>query len=263
MDLRKLARYSNRIDSIMHGKLDWEMNQGLEALEENEDWELMSVLMLTASELPARRMAERMVEHGRYFDLVLPACFRRQIKKAEIIDQGRLTRSIFRDIDALDSNEQGGIPDHIREMGDEISEGASRLRFGALSRGLAEDNDAIRDFIVENLGESVLKSADCVNALVLVACCAMFEDTRRLAALKIANSEPTVRKLAAAGRAGELVQISMASEMESVATNIARALTDLMPQLIEKGNRRVLRFMAENHPDEEIRTQAYNELPPQ
>ena len=106
-------------------------------------------------------------------------------------------------------------------------------------------------------------SADAVNALVLISCCAVWEDTRRTAALRVANSRPTVRKLVAAGRANELVQISHASDMEAVAHNIAVALTDLVPGIIEDQNTAVLEFIAENHPDGEVRNAARAALPAQ
>jgi hypothetical protein len=72
-----------------------------------------------------------------------------------------------------------------------------------------------------------------------------------------------VQKLVAAGRANELVQISHASDMEAVAHNIAAALTDVIPQLIEDNNAVVLKFIAENHPEADARNSAREALPPQ
>lgn len=261
MDLRLLARYSRRIEHVMNGTLDREMNHGIDALVQNEDWELMSVMILTATEVPARRMAERLVQHEQYMHLVLPACFRRQIRKPHIINSGGMRRPVFRDLDALDMDEEEGIPEHIREDAEEISEATSRSRMGALQRELQEDNDAIREWIITALSEKLMQSADAINALVLISCCAAFEDSRRVAALKLANHPATVRKLVAAGRASELVQISQASDMEAVAVNIAKALTELVPKLRDEGNTRVLRFIADNHPDADTRKVALEGLP--
>jgi len=263
MDLRRLAPYSSRIESIMHGTLDWEMNQGIDALAENEDWELMAVMALTAAEIPARRMADRLLENEKYLYLLLPGCFRRQVRRPEIIDSAGFRRGVFRDIDAIDMDDESGIPDHIRETADELAEASDRTRLIALQRGLEQDNDGIRDFIVEALAEKLMASADAVNALVLIACCSMWEETRRMAALKIANHKPTVRRLAEAGRANELVQISHASGMESVAATVASALTELIPNLKEQDNTRALQFIAENHPDAEARNSAREGLPPE
>ncbi len=263
MDLRRLARYSNRMLHIMEGTLDWEMNHGIDALVENEDWELMSVMLLTAAEVPARRMAERLVAADQIFHLVLPACFRRQIRKAEVIDSSGFRRRLFRDIDSIDMDDEAGIPEHIKEMAEEISETSDRTRMIALQRELQEDNDGVRPFIVEAVAQKLTGSADAVNALVLIACCSIFEDTRRLAALKIANHQPTVRKLATAGRANELVQIAHASGMESVAATIAQALTELIPDLKQNGNARALEFVADNHPDVDVRNSAREALPPE
>ena len=263
MDLRKLARYARRIEHIMEGTLEWEMRHGIDALVANEDWELMSVMMLTAAELPAHRMAERLLENEQYLQLVLPACFRRQIRRPEILSSGSMKRRAFRDIDGVDIDDEAGIPEHIREMAEEISEASERTYQTALQRELQEDRDGIRDFIVTSLGDELLVSADAVNAMVLISCCAVWEDTRRMAALRVANSQPTVRKLVAAGRANELVQISHASDMEAVAHNIAAALTDLVPQFIEDKNAVALKFIAENHPDGEVRNSARAALPPQ
>lgn len=84
-----------------------------------------------------------------------------------------------------------------------------------------------------------------------------------MAALKIANHTPTVRRMVGAGRASELVQISQASGMESVAINISKALSDLIPKLVEEGNTRVLRFIADNHPEAAIKQAASEGLPPE
>lgn len=262
MDLRLLARYANRMENIMHGALDWEMRHGLDSLEENKDWELTSIMMLTAGEVPARRMAEMLLRNDQYIPLVLPGCFRRQVRKAEIIDRGGLRRKVFRDIDAVDMDDEAGIPDHIRETAEEIQESAERTRTGALARELAEDRDGVREFIVDSLGEKIAHSADAVNALILIACCSMWEDTRRIAALKVANHALTVRKMVAAGRANELLQISSASRMESVAINISNAMTDLLPTLKQENNVRVLKFIAKNHPDHAVRRDALEGVPP-
>ncbi len=263
MDLRRLARYSNRIEFLMHGTLDWEMNHGIEALTENQDWELMAVMALTAAEIPARRLAERLLEHEEYLHLVLPACFRRQVRRPEVVDSASFRRGVFRDLDAIDIDDEAGIPDHIRETADELAEASDRTRLTALQRELEQDSDGVRDFIVEALAEKLMTSAEAVNALVLIACCAMWEETRRMAALKLANHKPTVRKLAEAGRANELVQISQASGMESVAATVASALTNLIPNLKRENNARVLQFIAENHPDGEARNSARAGLPPE
>ena len=90
----------------------------------------------------------------------------------------------------------------------------------------------------------------------------MWEDTRRIAALKVANHALTVRKMVAAGRANELLQISSASRMESVAINISNAMTDLLPTLKQENNVRVLKFIAKNHPDHAVRRDALEGVPP-
>ena len=148
MDIRVLARYSRRIEHVMDGTLEWEMNHGINALVENQEWELMSVMILTASEVPARRMAERLAQHEQYLHLILPACFRRQIRKPQIIDGGAMRRPLFRDLDALDIDQEEGIPEHIRQDAEEMSDAVGRSRMGALQRELQEDNDGIRDKMI-------------------------------------------------------------------------------------------------------------------
>lgn len=261
MDLRKLARYSQRLEHIMNGTLEWEMDRGIEALVENEDWELISILAITAKEVPARRMVDALLENEQYFPCVLPACFRRQLTQPRMINSGSLRSRIFRDIDAIDEDEEGGIPDHIRDMAEEISEVAESTRRTALQRELQEDDDAIRPHIVEALAGEMNRSADAVNALVLISICSVFEDTRRTAAMKIANHRATVERMANAGRSRELVQISKSSGMQTVARNIAEALTDQLDDIRAEGNRQVLEFMAENHPDRETRNSVAEDLP--
>ncbi len=261
MDLRKLARYSQRLEHIMNGTLEWEMDHGIEDLVENEDWELMSILAMTAKEIPARRIVDQLLDNEQYFPCVLPACFRRQLTQPRVINSGSLRSRVFRDIDAIDEEEEGGIPDHIREMAEEISEVAESTRRTALHRELQEDDDAIRTHIVEALGGEMNLSAEAVNALVLISICSVFEDTRRTAAMKIANHRSTVTRMAEAGRSKELVQISKSSGMDSVARNIAEALTDQFEDIKAEGNNQILRFMAEYHPDREIRNSAGEELP--
>lgn len=261
MDLRKLARYSRRMEHVMDGTLQWEMEQGIDQLVENDDWDIVSVLTITAREIPARRMVDQLLDHEQYLRCVLPACFRRQIRESQLIDSGSLRSRVFRDIDAVDMDEEGGIPDHIRRMAEDISDSAEQTRRSALQRELKEDNDAIRQHIVNTLGEAMDSSAQAVNALILIGVCSIFEDTRRSAALKIANREKTVKRMADAGRANELVQISNASGMESVARNIATAMTDIVEDLKAEENTRILMFIAENHPEAEVRNSAAETLP--
>lgn len=261
MDLRKLARYSRRMDHIVNGTLQWEMEQGIEQLVENEDWEMISVLTITAREVPARRMVDQLLEHEQYLPCVLPACFRRQIRESQVIDSGSLRSRVFRDIDAVDTDEENGIPEHIQLMADDISDAAQETRRSALERELKEDHDAIREHIVDKLGGKINTSTEAVNALILIGVCSVFEDTRRSAALKIANHEQTVTRMANAGRANELVQISNASGMESVAQTIAEAMTDLVKDLKEEDDTRILKFIAKNHPDAEVRNSAAEPLP--
>lgn len=261
MDLRKMARYSRRMEHVMNGTLQWEMEQGIDQLVENEDWDIISVLTITAREVPARRMVDQLLEHEQFLPCVLPACFRREIRESQLIDSGSLRSRIFRDIDAVDMEEEEGIPDHIRQMAEDISDAAEQTRRSALQRELKEDHDAIREHIVGKLGEQMDASAEAVNALILIGVCSIFEDTRRSAALKIANHEQTVRRMADAGRAHELVQISRASGMESVARNIAETMTDMVDDLKAEENTRVLMFIAENHPEAEVRDSAAETLP--
>ena len=108
MELSALSQHGWHIRALFEGLLEAELDRALERLARAEQWEILAIVAITANEVPARRIAIRLLQHGRFRELVLPACFRRQVRRQEIITTGGRGRRVFRDIDA--EEDIAGIP---------------------------------------------------------------------------------------------------------------------------------------------------------
>ena len=165
-----------------------------------------------------------------------------------------VARRIFRDIDAEDDGK--GVPEHIRADIEELSSTAEATRASALSREAAMDRDPIRQYIVDNLAARLPFSEAAMEALVAIARASAWEETRRSAALKLANEPITVNRLASALRTEDIVDIARTALLGKVSETFAREMGKYFQGFADKKDVAALEFIAENHPDERFKTAA-------
>ena len=160
-------------------------------------------------------------------------------------------RRAFRDIDAEDN--ESGVPEHILQEAQDIAESAEASRLTALSREAGVDRDALREFIVTELAKRLSTDPQAGEALVVIARASAFEDARRTAALKLANHDLTMQRLAREGRGADMIAVADNSGLESVRTNMARALGPVLGAMRAQKDWASLRWAGKHHPDPKAR----------
>ena len=88
MELATISTHAASIRSLFEGLLETDLDHALKRMISAEQWEALAILSITANEVPARRIISQLLAHERFTELVLPACFRRQVRK----DLKRLAR---------------------------------------------------------------------------------------------------------------------------------------------------------------------------
>ena len=84
MDLDILSQYSRQVKAMMEATTSSDVQEALDRLVEDEQWNLLSHLLPTATELAARRTVDQLLEHNQYEPLAWAACLRRpMIRLAE------------------------------------------------------------------------------------------------------------------------------------------------------------------------------------
>ena len=252
MTSQSLSNYYYHVSHLMEGMVDHQLDRSIEQLAADEQWELLAVISISANEVPARRIAARLLQHNRFSELCLPACLRRQVRKQEVIQSSSLgSKRIFRDFDAEDDGP--GVPEHIIEEAKEISSSADSSRMAALSREAATDRDPLREYIITEIAKKMATMPEAAEALVVIAKASAFEDARRTAALKIFNHELTMKRLAREERAEDMITVANNAGLTSVKEAIARALGPYLGALRAKKDWDSLRWAARNHPDAKAR----------
>jgi len=252
MELTTLSQYGYSLRMLFEGLSDLEASAALDRMVAAGQWELLATITITANEVSARRTVLKMLEHGRLAELVLPACLRRQVRRQEVIfaSAGR-SRRAFRDIDAEDDS--SAVPEHILQEAQDIADSADASRMSALSREAGVDRDPLREFIVNEIAKRMNTDPDAGEALMVIAKASAFEDARRTAALKIANHEMTMKRLAREGRAADMITVAENSGLSSVKGNIARALGPVMGAMRAQKDWPSLRWAGQHHPDPRAR----------
>jgi hypothetical protein len=251
MNLENLSQHGYSLRMLFEGLSDIESGAALDRLVQAEQWELLAMIAVTANEVSARRTVVKLLEHDRLAELVLPACLRRQVRRQEVIMGGGRGRRVLRDIDAEDSD--AGVPEHILQEAQDIADSAETSRMAALSREAGIDRDALREFIVSEVAKRLNTDPQAAEALVVIAKAGAFEDARRTAALKIANHELTMKRLAREGRGADMITVADNSGLASVRTNVARALGPVLGAMRAQQDWASLRWAGKHHPDPKAR----------
>lgn len=252
MELQAMARHGRDVRALFDGLLEVEMENALGRLADDQQWELLATVAITAAEVPARRIVNRLLAEQRFTELILPACFRRQVRRQEIIMGNPMrAKRVFRDIDAEEG--ESGIPEHILQEAQDIAETADSSRMAALSREAGTDRDPLRELIVNEIAKHLNTSEPAAEALMAIARMGTFEDARRAAALKINNNEIVMRRLARDGRGADMIVVANNSGLESVRSNVARALGPVLGAMRAQKDWDSLRWAGKHHPDPKAR----------
>jgi len=258
MDLDILSQYGQQVKAMIEAVTTSDVQEALDRLIDDDRWDLLSRLLPTASELAARRMVDRLLEHNRYEPLAWAACLRRQPRRPGLEAAARVSsRPVLRDIDAEEDTE--GIPEHIMAEAQEISAGAAQRREVSRRKAAQIDHDPIRDLIIKQLADR-LPQPDAGQALLTIAKVCPFAHTQREAAMKLANHKQWMEQLTRAQRTGDMIAISNAARLQAIAQNIARAMSQHLTQLQQDSDEAAIGFIAENHPDQEMREAAHAAL---
>ena len=258
MDLDILSQYSRQVKAMMEATTSSDVQEALDRLVEDEQWNLLSHLLPTATELAARRTVDRLLEHNQYELLALAACLRRQPRRPglEAATTGP-SRPMLRDFDAEEDTE--GVPEHIMAEAQEMSASATQHREVSRRKAAQVDHDPIRDLIIKQLAAR-LPQPDASQALLTIAKACPFTHTQREAAMKLANHKQWMQQLARTQRTSDMIAISNAARLQAIAQNIARAMSQYLAQLQQDSDEAAIGFIAENHPDREMRQAAHAAL---
>lgn len=170
---------------------------------------------------------------------------------------GRGGQPVFRDLDAEEGT--AGVPEHIMADVEEMADAAARRAGAARQQASRVDRDAIRDLIVSQLAGR-LPEAQAGETLLLITRACPFDATRRQAAMKLANHKRWLAQLGQAGRTADLLAISEAAKLKAVGEQVARILAEHLAELQATGDRAALAFVAECHPNNEVRQAARTAL---
>jgi hypothetical protein len=252
MQLEDLSRHGGDVRTLFEGLLEVDLDRALERMAAAEQWEGLATVAIVAAEVPARRIVNRLLAEGRFAELVLPACFRRQVRRQEMtVGSPMRAKRVLRDIDA--EADEAGIPEHILQEAQDIAESADSSRMAAFSREAATDRDPLREMIVNEIGKHLNTSELAADALMAIAKAGAFEDARRTAALKLNNNEIVMRRLAREGRGADMIVVANNSGLESVRSNIARALGPVLGAMRAQKDWESLRWAGKHHPDPKAR----------
>ncbi len=254
MDLQTLITSASTIRTIVEGT-GWKLDESIDEVVASRDWELAGRLLVSAAEVSARQLAQKLVAAEAYTPLAIAACFRRQPRRhGEGTAGGGVSRNVFRDIDA--EADAKGVPDYIRADIEELAKTADQTRSSAMSREAAMDRDAIRQYIIDQLGPRLPHSEAAMDAMVAIVHASAWEETRRSAALKVANDPISVARLARGLRTADLVVVAEMALLKAVAETLAREMGKHFKPFSDARDIAALRFMAENHPDPKYRETA-------
>jgi len=173
---------------------------------------------------------------------------------------GAVGRRVFRDLDAPD--DASAIPETVRAEAEDIAAAADHSREIAARREAERDTDPVRELCINELATALSRSPEAVEALLIVARGAAFEESRRRAAMKLANHQRSLDALGAALRSEELILIAEASRLSPIAAKCAEALNRHLDELAAKGDTAALQFVKEKHSEPRIRALAAARLSP-
>jgi hypothetical protein len=251
MENATFKKYAADLAILTDGLTHRQVDPVLARLCSDGQYELMGVALITAQEVPARAIIDCLVRNQQFGELIPCACFRRQLRQATLLGKGTLGAGTFRDFDADEGGP--GVPDHIMAEAEDIAAAAAARRATASVQSANVDRDALRGLVVARLTEKMLTDRPAVEALITIAQASSFEDTRREAAMKVANAKRLVAAMVKAARIADLIGVAQNTALTSAKQNIAKAIAADFDRWRTENNRPALEFIAENHAEEGMR----------
>ena len=242
----ELQKYAADIPTLVDGVTPRQVEPVIEALRAAQQWELMAACVISAAEIPARLMINCLLDNGQYRALAMAACLRRQQRRMDRTSTGAGART-FRDWDAETGAE--GIPEHIQSDMEEMTTSASARIQVASFQAAEVDRDPLREYIVTHLAERISREAEALRALIIIARASAWEETRRTAAMKIANNKRMVEKMVSSGWIRPLVEVAASTNLESARKNIAKQMAARLDDFIGGSDRLALEFLVEHWDD--------------
>jgi hypothetical protein len=242
-----LPKHAADIAILVEGITPRQIEPVVERLCAAQEWDLMATCVVTAAEIPARIMINCLLDNGQYRALALPACLRRQQRRTDMSRGGGVGAQSFRDWDAETDSE--GIPDYIQTEMDDLTASATARRRTASFQAAEVDRDPLRDYIVTHLAERMNREAEALRALIIVARASAWEETRRTAAMKIANNKRMVERMISSGWIRPLIEVAASTNLQSARRNIAGQMASKLADFSTEGDRIALEFLAENLED--------------
>jgi len=257
MRLQDLIKHAGTIQVIVEGT-SWTLDECIDELVTSEDWDLAGRLLVSAAEISARQLAQKLLEKEAYEALAIAACLRRQPRRpgegAVAAGGGGIAGRVFRDVDAEEGGK--GVPDYIRADMEEMAKTASETRAGAMARDAQMDRDPVRQYIVEQIASQMSTSPTALDAMVAIARSSAWEETRRLAALKIANAPIAVARMATDLRTEDIEEVCEVALLGAVAETFAREMGKRFQAFADAKDAKALRFVAQHHPDAQYKESA-------
>ncbi|MGD9497344.1 MAG: hypothetical protein AB7Y46_13680 [Armatimonadota bacterium] len=260
MQTEAFVTWASQIRTLMEGNVERLVVQAIDELIEAEQYELLSHLMLTGSEISVRRMTDALIKREVFEPLVAGACMRREVKRAVPVGGAGLGGGrIFRDIEAPAEGE-AAIPEHILEEAEAISQHASQARRIAAQREARLDRDPVRQHIVDRLAELLNTSEAAMEAMIAIARASVWEETARAAAMKLGSNKIVVGRISRAGRVDDMIAVGDGAGSEAVRQIIARSLAEALPDVSHPSYRAALEYIEQHHPSEAHRRAAAQAL---
>ncbi|NLO74305.1 MAG: hypothetical protein GX100_09405 [candidate division WS1 bacterium] len=252
-----LQRHASAIPGLMDGSAPRQVEPLIARLAADERWDLMSIMVLTATEVPARLMINCLLENRRYMDLVPAACLRRQQRRIDRLSAA-VGSNVLRDWDSEEG--EGGIPEEIRNDLEDLATSAAARRQVASFQAAEVDRDPLREYIVTQLAERLNRDPEALKTMIVIARASAWEETRRTAAMKIANNRRLVDRMVKSGWSRQLVEVAASTSLDSARRNIAGRMAVALPDYIAQADRPALEFLAEYAPEERVQSQAQSAL---
>lgn len=260
MEPQTFVSRAEQIRTLMEGTVERDVLEALDELIAAGEHELLSHLMVVASEVSVRRMTDALAGREIFAPLVAGAVMRREVKRSAPTGISALGgKAIFRDFEAPAEGE-AAIPDHIIEEAEAISASANQSRRIAAQRESRLDRDPVRAHIVDRVGALIATSEAAMEALIAIARASIWEETARSAAMKLASNKVVIGRLSRSGRVDDLVAVGEASASGAVRQMIARTLAEAMPAPTDPSYRTALQYVADHHPSEGHRRAALQAL---
>ena len=118
------------------------------------------------------------------------------------------------------------------------------------------DRDAVRQYIIDQIALRMPQSEAAMDAMIAIARASAWEETRRTAALKVANDPISVGRLARALRTEDIKAVSAMALLEAVAATFAKQMAGQFQNYVDSKDAEALLFIGENHPDDQWRDSA-------